>query len=227
MTLLPAEQQHIGKALDLPAYDLPAQCMNPFCDAAMTDRHHVVRRSHVGRGQDAWWVELYGRPWPNCVGLCRDCHSRLTINKTSLRAIRGEGMYVWREGGVSEFLDPHPSTVTEGEEGDRGVPQASISSFPEANSPSVTVRPGEKCPTCDRRVGHPKSQQSPVTKTVSFRVPLDDWESVNRAWEDRADRMGLLGEKYYKKHTLDVCWALADAVDDETLRNVVKEVTGK
>src|SRR3990167_3477425 len=51
-----------------------------------------------------------------------------------------------------------------------------------------SIEPGQSCPTCERRMPYPKRESSPVTKTRSYRVPLD---------EERTSHMRYLRRCFY------------------------------
>ena len=38
----------------------------------------------------------------------------------------------------------------------------------------MSVEPGTVCPTCERRVNHPKREDSPKSRVKSLRIPEDD-----------------------------------------------------
>jgi len=105
MADVPAPKQSIGKGLDGKVH-VSSQCGNPWCFHPVGEVHHICRRSFLGGAFNL--VELYGKVWPNVVGLCHQCHAKLEANQAHIRALEHEGRYVWREDGVSEFLDPHP-----------------------------------------------------------------------------------------------------------------------
>ncbi len=64
------------------------------------------------------------------------------------------------------------------------------------------TEPGEKCQGCGRRVPHPKKPTTPSSKTVSFRVPLDDVEAWKEALDAAAEHVGLFGKPYHQYRTL-------------------------
>ena len=57
----------------------------------------------------------------------------------------------------------------------------------------VTLEPGDRCPTCDRRVPHPRTPAAPVSKTVQARLPVEEAVALDEALDalaayTRADR---------------------------------------
>ncbi len=45
---------------------------------------------------------------------------------------------------------------------------------PGSTGHSSEVEPGHVCPTCNRRVNHPKKETSPDSRVKSLRIPADD-----------------------------------------------------
>ena len=78
------------------------------------------------------------------------------------------------------------------------------------------VHPGDRCPTCDRRVPHPKQATSPQSKTFSYRVPQDDADTHREMLDAWAEHWGILGEKHhlFKLVTLAAADALAGPPKD-------------
>jgi hypothetical protein len=81
------------------------------------------------------------------------------------------------------------------------------------------TEPGEKCPECQRRVPHPKKPNSPESKVVSYRVPLDDAETHNEVATVVAELVGLDGAKYWR-------WALHNYAYAVLLQGARLEDTG-
>jgi len=153
---------------DLPAYELGPNCMVHGCDQLREDGggHHVWRRSNQTR---SWWVELPdGTLVPNRVGLCREHHREVTGGVGGHKAaivVRGDRL-LWN--GTVEIVDlvfahdPFAVLCADGNEHD------TVAGRP---------KPGEKCPTCQRRVNHPKKKTSPQSKVSAYRIPIDDAET--------------------------------------------------
>ena len=49
------------------------------------------------------------------------------------------------------------------------------------------LEPGQKCPTCSRRVNHPRKSTSPESEVDSFRVPAGE-KALSREVEEIAAR---------------------------------------
>ncbi len=60
------------------------------------------------------------------------------------------------------------------------------------------TEPGEVCEGCARRVPFPKKENSPQSKTFSYRIPLDDADTHRAVAEAAAHELGILGEKYWQ-----------------------------
>lgn len=78
------------------------------------------------------------------------------------------------------------------------------------------MRPGETCPTCERRVPYEKKEASPVTKTRSYRVPLDEDDAHGTVLESAAKHLGTYERPHWQFQTLTL--ALALVLQDESLR---------
>lgn len=140
MAKLPAPKKKIGKGLP-GNVKLADMCANPWCDRPARENHHAVRRSYLDGPFDC--VELYGRPWPNLIPVCRECHLKLELNHAMLWALEHDGRYVWRENAVSEFLNPHP-VLEDGEPS--GCVDVPLRAASRAGSPSSStgVTEGER-----------------------------------------------------------------------------------
>jgi hypothetical protein len=60
------------------------------------------------------------------------------------------------------------------------------------------VHPGDKCPTCNRRVPHPKKASSPQSKVFGYRVPIDDAETHGEILDAAAEELGILQEPHHR-----------------------------
>lgn len=60
------------------------------------------------------------------------------------------------------------------------------------------VKPGETCPTCNRRVNHPKKASSPSSKVFGYRVPIDDAETHGEILDAAAEALGILPEPHHR-----------------------------
>lgn len=154
MTLLPVEQQRIGNGLPGKAAR-NYWCAKPGCQHKATDRHHIIRRSHLHGDYER--VEIDGIEHPNVIYLCSDHHRMITDNKAKLAwsgGIQGEtSLLCWVPMNAfheDQFgwipLNPQPE-ITEGGEDINYANDATDA------SPST---PPSVCPTCDRRLPKPR-----------------------------------------------------------------------
>lgn len=78
------------------------------------------------------------------------------------------------------------------------------------------VEPGDECPTCNRKVPHPRKTSSPESKPVSYRVPMDEIDAHRVVLEEAAKHLGTAGRPH------EIFWtytyALAAVLQDESLR---------
>ena len=65
-----------------------------------------------------------------------------------------------------------------------------------------SIAPGHDCPTCHRRVPHPKKPSSPTSKVVSIRVPIDDVETFEELLDAAAKHCGLADKPHHKYWTV-------------------------
>lgn len=59
------------------------------------------------------------------------------------------------------------------------------------------LEPGKDCPTCHRRVPHPKKESSPVTKVKGIRVPVGDVETFNEQLDAAAEYLGCKSKPHH------------------------------
>lgn len=52
---------------------------------------------------------------------------------------------------------------------------------------------GERCPTCERRVPHPKKESSPTSSAKSYRVPADERDAHDEVVEAALAYIGADG----------------------------------
>lgn len=78
--------------------------------------------------------------------------------------------------------------------------------------------PGQTCGVCKRRMPHPRKESSPVTKTVSYRVPVDEAEAHREVLEESAKFLHTHERPHWQFHTLTL--ALAVVLQDESLRGI-------
>ena len=198
MTRLPSENRRV-KGVEGPRYNVNTVCANPNCSEKATEIHHLWRRSFlIG---DYAWVELEdGTRLPNLCGLCSDHHREVTENKAEIMWEDNED-YVWFAPGVYNFLNPSPLDGAYGPD-ERGVPPSApavaVGSVELGGSPPVPTTPGSTCPTCQRRIPHPKKESSPKTKTFSYRVPVDDAETHDEILQAAAEHLGILKDPHWR-----------------------------
>ena len=191
MTRLPIESRLAVDRPDLPEYEINKAC--PVTgEVTGLENHHVWRRS---AGYPSWWVELPdGTVVGNRINLSSAAHYRLTVNKA--RIVYEDGVFYWDEAGEKIPLRWQPPkidvvaldvgmTVQDTE----GVwVNADISPSPEF---SGEIPPGEECPSCHRRIPHPKKKSSPQTRVFSTRVPIDDADTFKDLVDAAAEHMGI------------------------------------
>lgn len=87
----------------------------------------------------------------------------------------------------------------------------------------MTIPSGQVCETCNRRVPYPKTDQSPVSATVSIRLPADDKESAQTMLADQSSRPAFDGVKYPRFAALEIGLALMAGLTDASLGAIVRE----
>lgn len=70
------------------------------------------------------------------------------------------------------------------------------------------MKPGETCPTCERRVPHERKTTSPVTKPQSYRVPVDEVEAHKVVLEEAARHLGSHSRPHWQFQTYSIALAL-------------------
>ena len=60
------------------------------------------------------------------------------------------------------------------------------------------VHPGDTCPTCSRRVPHPRKPSSPTTKPIAYRCPLDEYDAHLEVIDAVAELLGVKEEKFHR-----------------------------
>lgn len=169
-------------------HQTPLSCLR--CGGQGVHVHHRKLRSQGGDDSEA-----------NLVRLCLECHVWVHANPAEAY-----------ESGflVHSWDDPEVIELAEGEKAQSGslVPLQERPGWTPAPSAS-SVTPGEKCPTCQRRVNHPKKETSPTTKVFSVRVPLDDLEAWEEALDVAADHLGIrMSSPHHRFKTLNAGLAL-------------------
>lgn len=80
------------------------------------------------------------------------------------------------------------------------------------------VEPGKPCPSCHRRIPHPKKPSSPKTSTKSYRVPVDEAEAHNDVVEQAARFVGCHERPHWMYQLVTLACALV--LQDESLRGI-------
>lgn len=76
--------------------------------------------------------------------------------------------------------------------------------------------PGDKCPTCARKVPHERKPSSPTSKPTSFRVPADEATAFSETLEAAGQHVGTAGQPFETFKTLTL--ALALLLQDDTVK---------
>lgn len=183
-----------------------------FCarcgQSAELELHHRKLRSRGGDDSEA-----------NLVGICRDCHGWIHANPAEATA-RGWMVSSWDDPATVELIQltvdgreiPHEQVV-----GGHGLEGLEVHDH--------VVKPGEKCPTCRRRVNHPKKDASPQSKVTSMRMPAEAAETFEETLEACAEHAGVKTTEKYWKHKV-VFLALGYLLQTDT-RALRRELEGR
>lgn len=148
-------------------------------------RHHRKLRSQLGDDSES-----------NLVEICPSCHAWAHANPEEAYATG------WMVKSWDEPADVVPLQLTVN---GREVPHAEV-----VASHPHELAPGVDCPTCHRRVPHPKKKDSPKSKVFSFRGPQEGADELTESLVLVAEHMGIsTKEPYWKFKT--VLFALAEA----------------
>ena len=181
------------------------------------EAHHLVPRSQGGDDVG-----------PNIFALCPPCHHALTHSGGYAAKLVGERIrhnmspselnYVLRKIGRGRMdkryplknSGSHSSSLSEPERAGASSPnweetaaEPSQGRAPQPGIPSETpywIEPGKDCPTCKRRVPHPKKESSPTSAVFSHRGPLDSKDEYNEILEAAAKHGGMGTEQKFWKH---------------------------
>jgi hypothetical protein len=82
------------------------------------------------------------------------------------------------------------------------------------------IEAGQTCPTCERRVPHPRQEKSPDTVVFSYRVPADEAEAHRDTREVVARFLGAYERPHWQFWTL--AFAFAVVLQDESLRGAAQ-----
>ena len=71
------------------------------------------------------------------------------------------------------------------------------------------VHESQECPTCHRRVPKKKKPTTPTSKTISFRLPIDNADQWEEIIEAAAKHLGVYESTYWKWQTIERALILA------------------
>lgn len=141
--------------------------------------HHRKLRSQGGGDEPS-----------NLLRVCLECHTWIHGNPSDSYA-RGLLVHSWADPAlVRTFLAPETDYEAGGHE--------------KFETPVIPIRdgehpaPGEECPSCKRRVPHPKKATSPKTRVFSTRVPIDDAETFTELVDAAAEHHGLSAKAHHR-----------------------------
>ena len=196
MTRLPVDTRLAVDRPDLPEYELNRAC--PVTgEITGLENHHLFRRS---AGYRSWWVELPdGLIVANRINLSSAAHYRLTVNKARIVFI--DNRFYWDEAGEQILLSWQPYIIFDR---DRAAEIAASLNPSKSDSPNFSgeIPPGEECPSCRRRVPHPKKKSSPQTSVFSTRVPIDDADTFKSMVDAAAEHMGIKSKPHHVYNVL-------------------------
>ena len=194
MTRLPVDTRLAVDRPDLPEYELNKAC--PVTgEITGLENHHLWRR----REYPSYWVELpTGEIVGNRIMLSSAAHFRVTVNKA--RIVYEGGLFYWDEAGEKVPLRWQPPTWLGGHIQSVQM-EINPDLQPSANF-SGEIPPGEECPSCRRRVPHPKKKSSPQTQVFSTRVPIDDAETFKSMVDAAAEHMGIKAKPHHVYNVL-------------------------
>lgn len=67
--------------------------------------------------------------------------------------------------------------------------------------------PGTTCPSCERRIPFPKKSNSPTTRPLAYRIPLDEADAHLEVLDAVAELLGISEEKFHRFKTISYCAA--------------------
>jgi hypothetical protein len=210
VTRLPHENRNVVDRPDLPEYELNKAC--PVTgEVTGLENHHIWRRQYA----KSWWIELWdGTVIGNRVNLSSQAHYRITTNQARI-SYEADGLLYWVENGDKTELKWQPPRIAGRVPGDQILQaEAEADWFAKVDAYEETlaktggdhsrgsVEPGDECPSCKRRVPHPKKATSPKTRVYSTRVPIDDAETFKELVDAAAEHAGLKSKAHHEYNTL-------------------------
>jgi hypothetical protein len=222
-------------------------CAVPRCGAIWFDKHHVWSRTHLGGAfnwvMDTKTEEII----QNVVGLCRSHHNDITAplggHKAQIEYSTSDKCFYWRKlkeihDGTPDYAPlqvkallgeapGHPDATEPGSFPEQAAapvrtatpatPPSLAEVIPVVASAAPHVHPGEKCPTCERKVPHPRKESSPTSKTRAYRLPVDENTSHEDVYAAAAEYVGAKGKPFEQFKTYTI--ALAALLQDESWRD--------
>ena len=76
--------------------------------------------------------------------------------------------------------------------------------------------PGQPCPTCTRKLPYPKKESSPQSRTVSYRVPVDEFDAHTELLGEVERWLGCAEQPYSRFKSLAL--AVYAVLQDEELK---------
>jgi hypothetical protein len=244
MTLRPHidQQRFVGDGEPEPPAPAEGTCVVPRCGASAFDPHHVWSRKHLGGPFNLVQDTETGEIILNVVGLCRSHHNDITAplggHKAQIEYSTSDKCFYWRKlreihDGTPDYAPlqvkallgeapGHPDATEPGsfpeQDADpvRAAPPSPAEVIPVVASAAPHVHPGEKCPTCERKVPHPRKESSPTSKTRAYRLPVDENTSHEDVYAAAAEYVGAKGKPFEQFKTYTI--ALAALLQDESWR---------
>jgi hypothetical protein len=182
----------------------------------------------------------------NVVGLCRSHHNDITAplggHKAQIEYSTSDKCFYWRKlreihDGTPDYAPlqvkallgeapGHPDATGPGSFPEQAAapvrtatpatPPSLAEVIPVVASAAPHVHPGEKCPTCERKVPHPRKESSPTSKTRAYRLPVDENTSHEDVYTAAAEFVGAKGKPFEQFKTYTI--ALAALLQDESWR---------
>ncbi len=160
--------------------------------------HHLVPRGRTQEGDDIA---------DNLVPLCLSCHTKIEArDRDAGRRLRAnlffeEYSYIIQKKGRDWLdvrypmgtMDIPKADAVEGELADLATSE---------KDHVVEISEGHKCPTCNRRVPHPKKDTTPTNRPYSFRIPEDDRSDFKEILDAAAQHVGTFDRPFYQFWTI-------------------------